>query len=377
MSAFMFILTPALLALPDRPMEVKPNDTWVGKIVFIRQSGVAELDPAPEPRGLPPNADEGVYLSSNQYRVYAERADHVQIKTREGMLGWVKKTDLVPLENAVAFFSRQVELKPDDFGALNRRASAWRFRGEYDAALKDMDAAIRVSSDAAGYNNRGLIWHAKRDYERAIADFSKAIELSRGSSLQLVNRANSYLCNKDLDRAISDASQALEVHPAYPEAHRVRGLAHHQKKQYDEAITDLNRTIELDAKHADAYAERAAVRASKNEHAKALDDFNQSLRLEPTNVMNTASAALWLASCPDAKHRDGQRALALARKAQQLLRSNSHALQAMAAAHAELGQFNDAIRYQEQAMLDPLLKEDAAARTRLDAYKKKRPARLE
>jgi tetratricopeptide (TPR) repeat protein len=366
-----------LIALPDRPIEVKPNDTWVGKIVFIRQPGDAELDPAPEPRHLPRNADEGVYLSSNQYRVYAERADHVQIKTRDGILGWVKKTDLVPLENAVAFFTRQLELKPSDFGALNRRASAWRFRGEYDAALKDMDAALRVSSDAAGYNNRGLIWHARRDYERAIIDFSKAIELSRGSALQLVNRANSYLGNKDFDSAIADATQALAVHPAYPEAHRVRGLAQYHKKRYGEAIADLSRTIELDAKHADAFAERAAVWAARREHVKALDDFDQSLRLEPKNVLNIASAALWLASCPDPKHRDGQRALMLARAAQQLQRSNSHALQAMAAAHAELGQFAEAVRYQEQAMLDPLLKDDAAARARLSAYRKKTPARLE
>ena len=360
-----------LIALPDRPMEVKPIDTWVGKIVFIRKSGVAELDPAPEPRGLPPNADEGVYLTSNQYRVFAERAEYVQIKTREGMLGWVKKSDLVPLEDAVAFFSKQIELNPNDYGALSRRASAWRFRGEFDAALRDMDAAMRLSTDATGYNNRGLVWHAKRDFERAIIDFTKAIELGRGSALQHVNRGNSYLANQDFDRAIADATKALEIHPAYPEAHRIRGLAHLQKKQFGDAIADLSRTIELDAKHADAYAERALAFSARKEHTRALDDFNQAMRLEPGNASIMANAAFWLATCPDAKFRNGQRALDLARKAQQIERSNSQVLQALAAAHAELGQFSDAVRWQEQALSDPRLKDDSAAHARLEAYRKK------
>jgi len=376
MFALSILLAPAFLALPDRPAEMKPKDTWVGKIVFIRHSGV-ELDPAPEPRGLPPNADEGVLLMANQYRVYSERTDYVQIKTREGMLGWVKKTELVPLEDAVAFFSKQIEANPEDYGALSRRASAWRFRGEFDAALKDMNEAIRLSADAAAYNNRGLVWHAKRDYERAIADFSRAIELSQGSALQFVNRANTWLASGELDRAAADATRALDVHPLYPEGYRVRGLAHLRKKEFDKAIADFTRAIELDAKHAEAHAERAAAWSGKRDHARARDDFNHALRLEPANVTVTASAVLWLASCPDAKYRDGQRALDLARTAQQRERGNSFVLQALAAAHAELGQFAEAERWQEQALQDPLLKGDKSARARLESYRNKRPLRLD
>ncbi len=374
MLALPFLLAPMLLALPDRPKDAMAKDTWVGKIVFIRHSNV-ELDPAPEPRGLQPNADEGVYLGANQYRVFAERTDYVQIKTREGVLGWVKKADLVPLEDAVAFFTKQVEANPMEYAALNRRASAWRFRGEYDAALKDMNEAIRLSPNSAAFNNRGLIWHAKRDFDRAIADFSKAIEQGGASALNHVNRANSWLAKKDLDNALADGARALEIHPTYPEAFRVRGLAWLAKNEFDKALADLNRVIELDAKHADAFAERAAAWTGKNLLAKALDDFNQALRLEPNNVFVTASAALWLASCPDAKYRDGKRALELAKNAQQLERNNSLALQALAAAHAELGQFAEAVRWQEQALLDLLLKDDAEARSRLASYQDKKPLR--
>jgi tetratricopeptide (TPR) repeat protein len=368
------LIAPVILAKPDRPTETKPKDTWVGKIVFVRNSN-AELDPAPAPRALPPNADEGVYLTSNQYRVFAERSEYLQIKTREGMLGWVKKTEFVPLEDAVAFFSKQIEGNSNNTTAYHRRASAWRFKGEYDAALRDMNEALRLSADAATYNNRGLVWHAKEDYERAIEDFSKAIELSRGSALQHVNLANVYLAIKDYDRAIADASQALRLHPAYPEAHRVRAIGLLKKKEYDKAIDDFNRTLEIDAKHADAFAERAAAWAGKKNFAKALADFEASLRLEPANVAALSAAAFFLATCPDQKVRDGKRAMDLARKAQQLERNNSSAMQALAAAHAELGQFAEAVRWQEQALLDRRLKGDADAHALLESYRKKRTLR--
>jgi hypothetical protein len=52
-------------------------------------------------------------------------------------------------------------------------------------------------------------------------------------------------------------------------------------------------------------------------------------------------------------------------------------MQALAAAHAELGQFAEAVRWQEQAMLDALLKDDATARLRLESYRKKKALRAE
>ena len=368
MSAASLILATMLLAVPDRPAEAKPKDTWVGKVVFVRASG-GELDPAAEPGGLRPNGAEGVPLTSNQYRVYAERGEHVRIKTRDGVSGWVSKADLVPLEDAVALFSKQIDANPKDYAALNRRASAWRFRGNFDAALKDMDEAMRISNSSSTYNNRGLVWHARRDFEQAIADFSKAIEMN-GHELNLVNRASSYLANKENDRAIADANAALEMQPRYPEAFRVRGLAWLEKKEYDKAIDSFTRAIDIDAKHADALAERARAWAAKSEHARARDDFNQALRLEPWNLTITANAALWLASCPDAKYRDGKRALELALAAQKREPSNSLVLQARAAAHAELGQLKEAVLWQEHALNDRLLANDAAARERLLRYRK-------
>ena len=374
MFALPFIALPMLLAVPDRPIEA-PTNSWVGKTVYAKTGGLY-LDLSAEPRdGVVEK--KGAALNMISYRVYAERPQHVQVRTREGVNGWLRKADLVPLEDAVAFFTKQIEANPADLNAYNRRAAAWRAKGELDAALKDASEALRLSPSAALFNNRALIWQSKRDYDKALADYAQALALSPQYPLGLVNRATLWQVKKEYDKAIADATQAIQFQPNLPSAYRGRGVAWHAKKEYDKAIADFNRALELDPKSSQVHADRGNAWAAKKEHAKALDDFNESLRLEPINVASLAAAALWLASCPDAKYRDGKRALDLARQAQKLERTNTQALQALAAAHAELGQFIEAVRWQEHAMQDPQLATSTEAQARLELYRQMKTYRQE
>ena len=119
------ILAPMLIAVPvrERPSD-GPNTSWVGKTVFIKTSG-SRIDLSAEPlENRDPNA--GAVANAIQYRVHGERPEHVQVKTREGQSGWLRKADVVLLEDAVAFFTRQIQAYPGDAGTFSRRASAWR-----------------------------------------------------------------------------------------------------------------------------------------------------------------------------------------------------------------------------------------------------------
>jgi hypothetical protein len=56
-----------------------------------------------------------------------------------------------------------------------------------------------------------------------------------------------------------------------------------------------------------------------------------------------------LAACPDARIRDGKRALAAAQKAYELAKGPNE-LAALAAAHAELSEFDKAVEWQTKAI---------------------------
>jgi len=386
----LFVIAATLLVAVRVPDRALPESGWVGKIVFVRTSGV-KLDPSAEPRDPSPVDGSGIPADAIQYRVFAERVNHVQVRTRQGISGWLRKdqvalldTELVNgmrmrasagavlLDDAVAYFSKRLAANPNDMDALNRRAAALRAKGDLDAAINDSTEAIKRNPSAVLYNNRAIVYQSKKDYDKAIADYAQALMLNPQYSLAYANRAIMWHGKKEYDQAIADTTRAIEFDPKLPGAFRTRGIAWHGKREYDKAIDDLTRALQLDPKLSQAYLDRANALVRKKNYAKAMDDFNEAQRLDAQNV---SAFAFWLASCPDEKYRDAGRALELATQVQQRERNNTKAMEALAAAHADFGRFDDAVRWQERAVQDPGLKNDEGAQRRLEWYRAKKAYR--
>jgi len=68
------------------------------------------------------------------------------------------------------------------------------------------------------YSNRGNAFDDRKDYERAIADFDAAIKIDPRYATAFYNRGNSKLNSGDRAGAIADYRQALELRPGFKEA---------------------------------------------------------------------------------------------------------------------------------------------------------------
>jgi serine/threonine protein kinase len=104
--------------------------------------------------------------------------------------------------------------------------------------------------------------------------------------------------------------------------------------------------------------------------------------LKPSNILvadHDGVPAWLLATCPDSKVRDGQRALGLAKQAVAATnRKNGVYLDTLAAACAETGQFAEAVRIQKEAMILLRAGEENTANayaSRLKLYESSRPFR--
>jgi lipoprotein NlpI len=98
--------------------------------------------------------------------------------------------------------------------ALNARGLAYFGKGEYEAAIKDLDRAIRMKpDDDSAYNNRGMSYIGKGDYDRALQDFNQAIRLSPDDESGYLGRASAYANQGENDRAIESFDQAIQVNP--------------------------------------------------------------------------------------------------------------------------------------------------------------------
>ena len=166
--------------------------------------------------------------------------------------------------------------------AFNNRGLAYFHQGNFQQAIADYDAALKVTP---GYtfplNNRCLVYHEMGQYDRAIADCTQAIRLDPRYVYAYNNRGRSYHAKGDYDRAIADYDQAIRLDPRYALAYNNRAFSYHEKGNYDQAIADCNEAIRIDPKSALPFNNRGRAFQEKNDLERAVADYDEAIRLDP------------------------------------------------------------------------------------------------
>jgi tetratricopeptide (TPR) repeat protein len=88
-------------------------------------------------------------------------------------------------DEALADYTRAIELDPSDAWAIAERGQTCRLMGRYDEALADYTRAIELDPyDAAVMAERGETFRLMGRYEEALADYTRAIELDPATDLR-------------------------------------------------------------------------------------------------------------------------------------------------------------------------------------------------
>jgi tetratricopeptide (TPR) repeat protein len=183
---------------------------------------------------------------------------------------------------------------------------------------------------------------------------------------------------KDYDRAITDCTDCLEIAHDDDEAFHCRAVCWAAKREYDKAIADYDEAIRIKPDLAITYRNRSNVWIHKKEYDKAIADYTEAIRLEPKNADDYNELAWLWATCPSEKYRDGKRAVETATKACELSEwKEANKIGTLAAAHAESGDFDKAVEWEEKA--HKLYSDDDKKKwgKLLDLYKLKKPYRDE
>ena len=162
-----------------------------------------------------------------------------------GLAGWAPADDVVPVDQAIDFFTQRSRANPSDIHAYTMRAIIWQSRNEHDIALADYTEAIRVDptqawlhdtrpsgfrasttrplSIAAGSastsspwpHNRAVAWGEKGQHEKACADYKWAgsIHVERDGLPQ--SRCLLWVKTKEYDKAIADYNEAIRLIPTF------------------------------------------------------------------------------------------------------------------------------------------------------------------
>lgn len=218
-------------------------------------------------------------------------------------------------ERALAHYDKAAELGAGSQQALINRAVAKLDLDRYQAALQDLDRALRLGESAWAFLYRGLIQenlgeerraqdnysrairleptlaeayyrrglgHLKaQEYDRALRDESNALEIDGEHAIAYAVRGRARAALGDFQQAMSDLDQACSLAPLLSEPFLHRGLVRHQYALHEEALADITRAIELDPMSALAYMARGEVQLAMGGHEQAIADFDQSLALDP------------------------------------------------------------------------------------------------
>ena len=340
-------------------------------------------------------------------RLEPERADAYRMR---GDL-WRKQKSF---ERAGADYSHVLRLSPSDCEVYVNRGDCRCQMKEYEKAIDDFNEALCRQPDAIhAYQGRGRARFCLSAFDKAEDDFTESIalqdrqasnwcragwtavfqgDLSRVISsyaefqTAFLRRADDYLdrarCRNALgnrDKALDDYNQALWIQPDSARGHHFRGAYWSEQKRYDLAMADFDTALKLDAKFAGTYhVLRGNCRAATGQYDKALADFDEALRLDPEDHGACNAASWFRATCKEAKYRDGKQAVALADKVcRRTDWKNSGSIDTLAAAHAEAGNFDEAVRWEKRAIefAPPASKKEMAERLALYESHKPYPRR--
>lgn len=160
-----------------------------------------------------------------------------------GKHGWMKKDFVIPVEKAVTHFTTAVNESPEAKN-YHHRGIAWRERGEYEKALKDIDFAIKINDQEASYHNsRGTVYHRQEKYQQARENYDKALALKPNNIGFLNNRGIAYRELGDFENALKDFNEAIKLAPNYAYAYGSKSWL--LSTASDEKYHDGKKAVEL------------------------------------------------------------------------------------------------------------------------------------
>jgi tetratricopeptide (TPR) repeat protein len=259
----------------------------------------------------------------------------------------------------------------------NRRGEKYADSNKEKLALKDFEAAVSLDPGLwKALQNRGVSRAGLGDTKGALADFDAVIHLNSNYAKAWYDRGQLKFDQGDVTGALDDYNQAIQLQPSDADFYDSRGHANYRLGQFREALADYNRAVQLNPEDANALVNRGDAYREQGLYGPAASDYRDAVRVNPKFGRAYLMTAWLMATCPDQRYRDADKAIAAAQHAIELDGDKDYRYpDTLAAALASAGKFDDAKTAINKALPGAPIKEVAHMRQRLELYESGRAYR--
>jgi tetratricopeptide (TPR) repeat protein len=218
---------------------------------------------------------------------------------------------------------------------------------------------VVTNDNDVAHNNLGFVFLRRGELDKAISEFQAALDIrsrstqthySLGAALIQNNMGNAFARKQLWDEAVDHLQEAARLRPDYADAHFNLGSVLFRLGQFDQAIAQWRKALAIRPTDAEAHRNVASALRKQGNVKGAITEYEQALNIAPEDTVALNNLAWILATSSDASIRDGARSITLAVKAVQASGDKDpNFVRTLAAAHAAVGQFAEAVAAAETA----------------------------
>jgi len=274
---------------------------------------------------------------------------------------------------AEAAFREVLEIRPANARDYANLGGALAGQGKSEAALEAYRQGLEIEPENVDVlNNLGLSLMQTGRFEESELHFQKALEFDPEFAEALGNLGLLAERRGQPALAMDYLEQALEKSPGLIFARNALASQFARKGDTKAAAEHWRTALDINPNELTAIYYLAMVLASHGEHAESISLLRRGMAIAPNSSRLIAAMAWELATAPEDELRNGKEALQLAQRVFSALPNQPQMADVMAAALAETGDFDNAVKLMEKLVASGA--GDAQA-LRLKVYRLQKPWR--
>jgi len=280
--------------------------------------------------------------------------------------------------NDRAFLSQWLRTDPEAPQAHLSLGHVLLNEGDLAGAAAQYELALAVRPESPeGHYRLGTVRAQQGRHAEAIDHYRRTLARRPGDVRTLFRIAESSAASGQLTTAREHYRLVLAARPDMVEAHINLGALLADSGKYQEAIDHYQRALGLRPDMAVIHFNMGVAYERWGRTEEAMAEYRRAIQIDP-GQLNAAHKLAWLlATHPTPTLRNGAEALTLARHCAEATGFQIfEVLCTLAAAHAEAGQFDEAVRWQQEALKKAPAEQQSKARGVLEQYRRGKPLRM-